>query len=207
MKKYIIPLGFVFIIILVGLVAFGQEQEQEKPRQSGVTRQTIQNMTVEQRRLYQSQMRQKRGASSFRTDQPDQLKAIEAIQQQLIKFQTALQNINREALLNYEKLSEQEKTKLTQIMTKAAYERQQALTIIEEKLPVIRGTRRVRTAEPLIPVRELKIIHQMAVREKATQAAHRLELLIARLEKESTPPALVAPVQTPQPGSERPARP
>jgi hypothetical protein len=209
MKRYIIPVGIVIIILLVGLIAYGQEKEQEKPPQRGASRQTIQNMTVEQKRLYQSQVRQRRGSSSFRTDQPEQLKAIEAIQEQLVKYKTAVQNVNREALLSYEKLSEQEKTKLTQNMTKSAYERQQALMIIEEKLPVIRGTRRTRTTEPLMPVRELKIIQQIAAREKATQTANRLELLIARYEKESAAPGTPAPAQTPQnrPGSERPARP
>ena len=207
MKRYVVPISIVILILYVGLTAFGQERE--RTRQSGITRRDIQNMSPEERKKVLTQMRQQRGASSFRTDQPDQLKAIDAIQEQLIKFKTALENINRQALLSYGKLSEQERTKLTKSMTKAAYERQQTLTIIEEKLPVIRGTRRTRSAEPLMPVRELKIIHEIAVREKATQAARRLELLIARYEKESTPPGTTAPQQRPQnrPGSELPARP
>ena len=207
MKRYVIPIFIVLTILLVGWAAFGQERE--RTRQSGITRRDIENMSPEDRKRVLTQMRQQRGSSSFRTDQPDQLKAIDAIQEQLIKFKTALENINRQALLSHEKLTEEERTKLTKSMTKAAYERQQTLTIIEEKLPVIRGTRRTRSAEPLMPVRELKIIHEIAVREKATQAARRLELLIARYEKESTPPGTAAPLQRHQnrPVSERPARP
>ena len=207
MKRYFVPIIVVLAILLIGLAAFGQGQE--RTRQSSVTRRDMQNLTVEERRQILTQMRQRRGSSSFRTDQPEQLKAIDAIQQQLVKFQAALQNINREALLNNEKLSEQEKTKLTQNMTKAAYERQQALTIIEEKLPVIRGTQRRQTTEQLMPVRELKIIHQIATREKATQTVRRLELLIERYEKESANPGTPTPPQRPQnrPVTESPARP
>jgi hypothetical protein len=198
MKRYAILIGIVLAFLLVGWAAFGQEQE--KPRQSAATRQTIQNMTVEQKRLYQAQLRQKRGSSNIRKDQPDQLKAIEAIQEQLVKYKTALQNVNREALLNYEKLSEEEKTKLIQNMTKAAYARQGALTTIEEKLPVIRGPRTQNT-EPLIPIHELKSIHQIAIQEKATRTAQRLDRMITRYGRESR--------QLPQnqPGNEQPARP
>lgn len=182
MKKFVILIGIVIAFLLISWAAFGQEQE--KPQQRGPTRQTIQNMTVEQKRLYQSQMRQKRGSINMRKDQPDQLKAIEAIQEQLVKYKTALQNVNREALLNYEKLSEDEQTKLIQNMTKAAQARQAALTTIEEKLPVIRG-RKIQSTEPLMPIRELKSIHQAAIKEKATQTAQRLERMIARYDKES----------------------
>ena len=197
MKRYIIPIGIVLAFLLVGWAAFGQEQE--KPQQRSVNRQTLQNMTMEQRRLYQSQMRQRRGSSGLRTDQPDQLKAIDAIQDQLVKYKTAVQNVNREALLNYDKLSEEEKTKLIQNMTKAAQERQGALTTIEEKLPVIRG--RIQTTEPLIPIRELQSIHQIAIQEKATRTAQRLDRLISRYGRESR--------QVPQntSGNETPARP
>jgi len=207
MKRYFIPISIVLAILFVGLKAFGQAQE--KTRQSGITRRDMQSLSPEERKKVLTQMRQRRGSSNFRTDQPEQLKALEAIQEQLTKFKTALQNVNRQALLNYENLSEEEKTKLNRSMAKSASERQRLLTTIEEKLPVIRGTRRTRSEEQLLPVRELKIIHQIATREKATQAARRLELLIARYEKESTPPGTATPVQRPQDrlGSERPARP
>jgi len=196
MKRYIIPICTVVAFLLVSWAAFGQEEE--KPRQKGISRQSLMNMTSEQRRQFQAQMRQKRGSSNIRKDQPDQLKAIEAIQEQLVKYKTALQNVNREGLLNYEKLSEEEKTKLTQNMTKAAYARQGALTTIEEKLPVIRGRQ---STEPLIPIRELKSIHQLAIQEKATRTAQRLESMITRYGRESR--------QVPQntSGNETPAKP
>ena len=181
MKRYVIPIGIVLASLLVGWAAFGREQE--TPRQKGITRKIIQNMTVEERRQLMSQIRQSRGSSNLRKDQPDQLKAIEAIQEQLVKYKTALQSVNREALLNYEKLSEEEKIILTQNMTRTAQARQLALTTIEEKLPVIRG--QSRSTEPLMPIRELKSIHQAAIKEKATQTAQRLEKLIARYQKES----------------------
>ncbi len=206
MKRYVILIGIVLTFLLVGWAAFGQEKE--KPRQTGISRQSLMNMSEEQRRQYQAQMRQRRGSSNFRTDQGEQLKAIEAIQEQLVKYKTALQNVNREALLNYEKLSEEEKTKLTQTMTKTAYERQRALTTIEEKLPVIRGKRQ-QSAEPLMPVPELKSIHQLAIREKALLTAERLDKMIRRYDRESTNPGKSVPTQTPRnrPTNEQPAKP
>ena len=167
------------------------------------------NMSPEERRQFQAQMRQRRGSSNFRTDQGEQLKAIEAIQEQLEKYKTALQNVNRKALLNYKELSEEEKTKLTQTMTKSAYERQKALTIIEEKLPLIRGTQRRPETEPLMPVPELKSIHQLAIREKAQQTAERLDRLIRRYVMESTTSGKSLQRQIPQnrSGNEQPARP
>jgi hypothetical protein len=195
MKRYVIPTGIIVAFLLVSWAALGQEKE--KQQQRNATRQTIQNMTVEQKRLYQARMRQMRGSSSLRTDQPDQIKAIEAIQEQLVKYKTAVQNIDSEALLSYEKLSEEEKTKLTQSLTRAAQARQRALTTIEEKLPIIRG----RTVEPLIPIQELRSIHQIAIKEKAERTARSLERMITRYGRESG--------QAPQnrPGDETPARP
>jgi hypothetical protein len=129
-------------------------------------------------------MRQRRGSSNFRTDQGEQLKAIEAIQEQLVKYKTALQNVNREALLNYENISEEERTKLIQNMTKAAQARQSSLTTIENKLTVIRGERRQNTETVIsVPIRELESIHQIALKEKATQAARRLERLITQYKR------------------------
>lgn len=207
MKRYVILIGVVLTFLLVGWAAFGQEEE--KPRQRSINRQSLLNMSPEQRRQFQAQMRQRRGSSNFRTDQGEQLKAIEAIQEQLVKYKTALQNVNREALLNYEKLSEEEKTKLTQTMTKSAYERKQALAIIEEKLPVIRGTQRRPGTEPLMPIPELKSIHQLAIREKAKQTAERLDRMIKRYDRESTSSGKSVPRQIPQnrSGNEKPARP
>jgi len=119
MKRYVILIGIILAFLLVGWAAFGQE----RPQQRNANRQLIQDMTAEQKRLYQSQIRQRRGSSGLRTDQPDQIKAIDAIQEQLVKYKTAVQNVNREALLNYDKLSEEEKAKLIQSLTNAAQAR------------------------------------------------------------------------------------
>jgi len=197
MKRHAILIGIVLAFLLLGLVAFGQEEE--KTQQRSATRQTIQNMTVEQKRLYQSQQRQKRGSSNLRKDQPDQIKAIEAIQEQLVKYKTAVQNVNREALLNYEKLPEEEQTKLILSMTKAAQARQGALTTIEEKLPIIRG--RSQSTEPLIPINELKSIHQIAIQEKAARTVLHLERMIKRYGRETRQ------VPQNQPNTEVPVKP
>lgn len=206
MKRYVIPIGIVFAFLLISWAAFGQEQQTQ--RQPGITRRDLQNMSPEQRRQLINQMRQRRGSSSLRTDQPEQIKAIDAIQEQLVKYKTAVQNVNRQDILNFEKISEEQQNKLVQNMTKVAQERQKALTTMEEKIPVIRG-RIIQNTEPFMPIRELKLIQQLAVREKAEQTAQRIERLIAIYERESRIPGRTELRQQPQitPGNEQPARP
>lgn len=206
MKRHVIPIGIIIALILLSWAAFAQEKQRQ--RQTGITRRELQNMPPEQRRQLINQMRQRRGSGSLRTDQPEQIKAIEAIQGQLVKYKTAVQNVNREAILNFEKISEEEQFKLVQNMTNAAQERQKALTTMEEKIPVIRG-RIIQNTETFSPIRELKLIQQLAAREKAEQTAQRLERLIARYEREARIPGRIEMGQTPQitPGNERPARP
>ena len=113
----------------------------------------------------------------------EQLKAIEVIQEQLRKLKTAIESVDEGAIRRFGELSEEERTKLRENMTKAAQTRQLAMRKVEEKLEVLREPGQ-RGVQPLMPIRELQVIRGLAVKEKATETAGRIERLIARYHEE-----------------------
>jgi conjugal transfer/entry exclusion protein len=157
MKRYIIPIGAFLVVLLVVWSAFGQEQERSQLK---------------------AQMPVKSGSSPAGTiGREEQLKAIEVIQEQLGKLKTAIQSIDEEKFRRFGELSEEEKAKVRENMTKAAQTRKQVITKVEEKLEVLRETGQ-RRAQPLMPLRELQLIREVAVKEKASQTARSITRLI-----------------------------
>ena len=184
MKRYIIPIGAVLVVLLVVWSAFGQEQERTGQRENIVQKQKLQNMSEEDRKQFMAQVRQKSGSSRTGTGgREEQLKAIAAIQEQLEKLKTAIESVDEGAIRRFGELSEEERTKLRENMTKAAQTRQLAMRKVEEKLEVLRESGQ-REVQPLMPIRELQMIREVAIREKATQTASGIARLIARYQKE-----------------------
>jgi len=237
MKRYLILIVAVLVVLATVGKALAQDEDtsaQRVQRQRENIRQRFENMSEEEREKFRAEMRQRRerfqnmseeereklraemrerfGSGRIGTGRQEQLKAIEAIEEQLAKLKAAIEAIpGREYRSRFRDLSEEERTKLREKMAKAGRDRQTAIRTIEQQLATLRGPGRPQAGrQPSII--ELKVIHGLAVKEKATQTARRLERLIARYQRES---GVMAPEPRPRlerpqrkrPDRERPARP
>jgi len=231
MKRYLISTVAVLLVLVVALGAFAQDRESAgQGAQWQNMRQRFQNMSEEEREKFRAEMRQRRerfqnmseeekeksraemrerfGARGRGIGREEQLKAIEAIEEQIAKLKTAIQSIGVEDRSRWRELSEEERTKLREKMAKAIRERQTAIRAIEEQLAKLRGPGRPQ-AEPRPSIDELRVLQELAVKEKATQTAGRLERLIARYQRESrvrAPEPMPRPERLERPQRERPAR-
>jgi len=110
----------------------------------------------------------------------DQLKAIKAIEAQLAKLKAAQ---TTRPTGGYRDLSEDERAKLRERMTKVFQDRQKALQTIIAQVARLQG-RRQPAAEAgqyiIVNVGDLKPIQAAAVKEKAKETAQLLERLITR---------------------------
>ncbi len=209
MKRYLILIVAVLVVLVVALGAFAQdreragqgaqwqnmrqrfqnmsEEEKEKFRaEMRQRRERFENMSEEEREKFRAEMRERFGGGRIGTGRQEQLKAIEAIEEQVAKLKAAVQNTGREARGSFRDLSEEERAKLRERMVKAGQERQTAIRAIEEQLAKLRGPGRPQQPQAgrQPSIGELRAIHDLAVKEKATQTASRLERLIARYQRE-----------------------
>jgi len=217
MKKYLILIIIVLVILAVALGAFAQDKEtpaQRVQRQRLNLRELqadLQKLSELEREKFRPEMRERFGAGRLGTGRQEQLKAIEAIEKQVAKLKAAIEAIpGREARGSFRDLSEEERTKLRERMVKAGQERQRAIRAIEQQLAKLRGPGRPQAgSQPSIG--ELKTIHNLAVKEKATKTAQRLERLIARYQSEPgggrQRETQRKPERLERPLRERPARP
>jgi len=186
MKRYLIPIIAVLLVLAVTLVAFGQQERRGgrqnlSEEQRAKMRERFQNMSEEERAKFREQMRSRGGFGRGGFLSPeDQQKAIKAIEGQLAKLKAA--QITRPEG-GFQNLSEDERAKLREKMTKVFQDRQNALqTIIAQvarlqgrRQPAVEGTRYL-----IINVGDLKPIQAAAVKEKAKETAQLLDRLIAR---------------------------
>ncbi|MFB0554665.1 MAG: redoxin domain-containing protein [Phycisphaerae bacterium] len=234
MKRYLISIITVLVILAVAWGAFAQDEDtsaQRVQRQRENMRQRMQNMSEAEREKFMAEMRQRRerfqnmseeekekfraemrerfGARGRGIGREEQLKAIEAIEEQVAKLKAAIQSTGAIDRSKWRELSEEERTKLREKMAKAIRERQTAIGAIEEQLAKLRGPGRPQ-AEPQPSIGELRAIHELAVKEEATQTASRLERLIARYQRESgvrEPEPRPRPERLERPPRERPGNP
>ncbi len=214
MKRYLILIVAVLVVLVVALAAFAQDEEttaQRVQRQRESMRQRYENMSEAEREKFRAQMQQRFGGG--RIGRQEQLKAIEVIEEQVAKLKAAMQSTGREARGSFRDLSEEERAKLREKMAKAGRERQTAIRAIEEQLAKLRGPGRPQQPQAgrQPSIGELRAIHDLAVKEKATQTARRLERLIARYQREPgsgrTPrPERLERSSRERPDRERPAR-
>jgi len=229
MKRYLILIVAVMVVLVVTLGAFAQDSERTgQAAQWQNMRQKFQNMSEEEREKFRAEIRQRRERfenmseeerEKFRAEmqqrfggrfgRQEQLKAVEAIEEQVAKLKAAIQITGAVDRSKWRELSEEERTKLREKMAKAGRERQTAIRAIEEQLAKLRGPRRPQE-EPQPSIGELRAIHNLAVKEKATQTARRLERLIARYQRESRGDRTREPQPRPErlerPSRERPDR-
>ncbi len=237
MKRYLISIITVLTTLAVTCGAFAQDEETSGQRvlqQRENMRQRLQNMSQAEREKFMTEMRQRRERymnmseeerQKFRAEmrerldggrisisREEQIKAIDTIEQQVAKLKASIQSlgIGREERSRWRDLSEEERTKLREKMAKAARERMTAIRAIEQQIAKLKGTGRPQAGrQPSIS--EIKAIHDLAVKENATQTAGRLQRLIARFQRESRGGRTREPQQRPErldrPQRERPARP
>jgi hypothetical protein len=110
-----------------------------------------------------------------------QQKVISAIEEQLAKMKSAMESASARPA-NWRELPEDERAKLRAEFTKMCQERQQSITAIEDELAKLTG-RRALQQEHEKSVGELNAIHELAVKEKATETAAAIEKLIATRNK------------------------
>jgi len=183
MKRYLIPAVAVLMVLAVAWAAFGQAErrggrqnlsEEERAKM----RERFQNMSEEERAKFRAQ-RGGSGRGGFLSPE-DQQKAIKAIEGELAKLKAAQYTRPEGGVQN---LSEDERAKLRERMTKVRQVQQQALQTIIAQVARLQG--RGQPAEGggqylIINVGDLKPIQAAAVKEKATETAQLLDRLIAR---------------------------
>lgn len=177
MKKYLIPIVAVLVVLAATWAAFGQAEERTRQRES--MRQRMQNMSEEEKEQFRAQMRERGGRGGFMS-QEEQEKAIKVIEGELAKLKAA--QITRPEG-GFQDLSEDERAKLREKMTKVRQERQQALQNIIAQVAMLQGRGQPAAQGEqyiIVNVGDLKPIQAAAKKEKAEETAQLLENLIAR---------------------------
>jgi len=181
------------------------EAEREKFREEmRQNREKWENMSDEERAKLRDQMRERFSSRSQVMGRDEQIKSVKAIELQVAKLKAAVEVMapeNREQMRN---LPDDERAKLREKMMTAMRERQTAIRTIEQELGKLRAPGRP-AAESQARINELRAIHKLALKEKATQTAARLEKLIASYQRESQG-RFRPPVQRPREGEPRPRR-
>ena len=207
MKRQLISIVIVLAVLVMVWTAFGQDREgarrgegfeamrqrylnmseAEKEKFRAEIRQRAErfkSMSPEEREKFRAEMGQRFGSGGRPLGREEQLAAIKAIEEQVAKLKaTVAEGMGPEARVRYRELSEEQRAKLREKMTPAVRQRQQAIRAIEEQIAKLKGPGQARP-EARTPVGELKAIHELAVKEKATKTAERLEKLIAWYQRE-----------------------
>jgi len=198
MKRYLISAVAVLVVLTAAWAAFGQregsaagrrgEGTERRGRSQNISaeerakmRERWQNMSEEEREKARAQMRQRFAGRGRRLGRQDQLKAIEAAEKQLANLKKGIQAQPTERR-SFRDLSEEERNKLRETFTKAREERNKALKAIITQIARLQGQREPAEGEELLIINtaQLKPIHELAVKEKATETAQRLERLMSR---------------------------
>jgi peroxiredoxin len=235
MNRYLISIITLLTVLAVAPGAFAQEEKTSGQRvlqQRENMRQRFQNMSEAEREKFRAEMQQRRERymnmseeerEKFRAEmqqrfggrislsREEQLKAISEIEEQVAKLKAAVLSIEADDRGRFRDLSEEERTKLREKMATAARERMTAIRAIEQQIAKLRGPGRPQQlqADRQPPISEIKAIHDLALKENATQTAQRLERLIARFQRESragSQESRPRPERLDRPPRQRPAR-
>ncbi|MHC4532795.1 MAG: redoxin domain-containing protein [Planctomycetota bacterium] len=188
------------------------EAEREKFRaEMQERREQYMNMSEAERQKFRAEMRQ-RFSGPISLSREQQLKAIDTIEEQVAKLKTAVISIGDNDRGRFQDLSQEERTKLREQMAIVTRERLIAIIAIEQQIAKLKGPGRppqIQTdRQP--PIGEIKAIHDLAVKENATQIADRLQRLIARLQRESrgsrSQESRLRPERLDRPQRQRPSR-
>jgi peroxiredoxin len=233
MKKHMVSIVIVLTVLMTAWPAVGQDQ-QGAGRQERLqdVRERWQNMSEQEREKFRAEMRQRRqewenmseeDKEKLRTQmrerfesrpapmgREEQLAAIKEIEEQVARLKASLEAAALPDRSRMRDLSQEERDKLREKMMTAMRDRQMAIRTIDEQLAKFRGPMRP-GPEPRAPISELKAIHDLAVKENATETAARLEKLMAGYRREfrsgGQPPEPRPRGDVARPRPERPARP
>lgn len=234
MKRYVILIAIVSAVLIAAFSsgvltdnAFGQDEEkagQAEQRQNmrerfrnmspqerkklmaemEQRRKRFENMSDEERAKLRDQMRERDGSRSIAASRDEQIKAIKAIEAQVAKLKAAVEVAMPEDRSKLRELSQEDRTKLRDKMMATMRERQTAIRAIEQELAKLKGPGRPATISEARLI-ELRAIHKLAIKEKATQTADRLDKLIMGFQRGSVGRER-PPVRQPREGRERPRR-
>lgn len=180
MKKFVISSVLALAVLFVFRPALSQPKEaNEKREQYNEMQQRWQNMSEEEREKSRAEIQRRYAVRDLGRE--GQLKVIAVIEKQLAKLKAAVESMT-EGRVQYRKMSEEERTEYRKKMTKISRTRRDAVEEIEQQLSKFqfREQRKPRTVEPQMRIDELQEIHKLAVKEKATETAKRLEGFISR---------------------------
>ena len=232
MKRYVVSIAILLAVLIAAFNAFGQRDqgadpavqrpnarrryqempigERDKFRSEMLgRRKQWENMSDEDRAKLREQMRGRFGSGPEVLGHDAQLKSIKEIEAQVAKLRAAVEVDTPENRSRLRELSAEDRAKLREKMMVAMRERQMAIRAIEQELVKFKAPAR-RAAEPEARLSELRSIQRLAVKEKATQTADRLDKLIASYQRESQS-RIQSPERRPREGGpglrrERPAR-
>jgi hypothetical protein len=192
MKRYLILIGAVLVVLALAWTAFGQreggrpaEGREARGRAGALSaeerasmRERFQNMSEEEREKFRAQMRERFGSGRRGLGREDQLKTIKAIEAQLAKLKAGIE-ASAAPRTRGQDLSDEERAKLRERFTKAREDRQKAIKAIIAQVARLQGQRQPAEGEEYILINtvQLKAVRELAVKEKATETAQRLERL------------------------------
>jgi hypothetical protein len=166
-------------------------------------RKKYESMSAEEKDKFRAEMRERFGSRPQMFGRQQQLEAIAAIQAQLAKLKAAVESIDPDIRNKFRDLPEADRAKLRETMAGAMRTRQTSVKAIEQELAKLKlPGRSAPEARP--GINELRVIHGLAVKEKATETAKRIEKLIARYSGQA--PGRDRPTES-RPRRERPSRP
>jgi hypothetical protein len=154
--------------------------EEEREKVSAKIREKWQNMSDEERKKLMAQWRERLAFAYRRPGPEDQLKVIEAIQQQLAKLKAAIEARGPSDRSSFRDLSEEERAKLRAKLAKAREEQQKLIKEIIAQVARLRGQGRSAEGEEYIILNTavLKSIREQAAKEKAQETARLLGRLV-----------------------------
>jgi len=170
MKKFLILIVGIVVVSTGVWAAFGQASGEDR---RGALRQRWNNMSEQEKEQISAQMRER-----FSSRREEQLKAIKTIEEQLAKLKESAEGMSRDRRSEFREMSPEEKIKFREQWTKMRKERQEAIKAIIAQMAILQG-RRQPPAESeelvIVSTNELKAIQELALKEKATETAERLE--------------------------------
>ncbi len=200
MKKYAFALVTILAALMVAQVALGQARGANLAER----RKQFENMSPEEREKLRARMLERFGGRPPILGREQQLKVVAAIQEQLNKLKAAVESIDPEARNRMRDGTQAERTKLRDSMMAAMRSRMNAVRAIEQELAKLSPSGRTGLQPQRPGINELKAIHGLAVKEKATETAKGIEQLMARYGRQA--PGRSRPTG-PRPRPERPPRP
>jgi len=123
------------------------------------------------------------GRGGFGMNREAQQKAIAALQEQVAKLKAFIEQAPSMQGRNFQDMSEEERTKMREEMTKRRDEQQKIMTAIDQQVNALKGGRQLAT-EHLQMMTPLKDALASAQKENAKETAGMLQKLIAERQKQ-----------------------